>query len=293
MESLFVEFWIALFLNQHSINQTNYLHMGLYYKFRQEELPVVGEILLQLFLRDREKFVNFSPEFNDEFVKSLQTDITRVADLTQSKTQTAEIKKITSDLYASLDAIQHKLELIAAYTQRANKLMLVKASDFGVKEARKMIRLRNVEGYCAKVKVIQQNIAKNLDALKGKGYKESLGTELEQMTQKVYDLNLSQEQKISERKQLVVNNNVELLLFWKKLSDIAKTGKMILKEDESKAEEYMFSHLIYKVRKVNAKIESKKKRIEVAVANEIPAPKQAPVKKEEAMLQSEESESFI
>ncbi|MBN2598464.1 MAG: hypothetical protein JXR82_16925 [Marinifilaceae bacterium] len=256
--------------------------MGLYYKFRQEELPVVGEILLQLFLRDREKFSNFSTEFNDEFVADLQTGINRVADLTQSKTQTAEIKKITSDLYSSLDAILHKLELISAYTQRANKLMLVKASDFGVKEAKKMIRLRNVEGYCAKIKVIQQNIAKNLDALKEKGYKENLGTELEQMTQKVYDLNLLQEQKTSERKQLVVDNNAELNRFWKQLSDISKTGKMLMKEDESKAEEYMFSYLIHKVRKMNAKIELKKKRIPAAPLGEIP------VSKEEAFSQSEE-----
>ncbi|WP_461629057.1 hypothetical protein [Labilibaculum euxinus] len=256
--------------------------MGLYYKFRQEELPVVGEILLQLFLRDREKFSNFSPEFNDEFVTDFQNRIHRVADLTQSKTQTAEIKKITSDLYSGLDAILHKLELIAAYTQRANKLMLVKASDFGVKEAKKMIRIRNVEGYCAKAKIIQQNIAKNLEVLKEKGYKDSLSTELEQMTQKVYDLNLLQEQKTSERKQLVVDNNAELNLFWKQLSDISKTGKMLMKEDESKAADYMFSCLIHKVRKINTKIESKKKVTSTAPVGEIPVSKETVPEGEES-----------
>ncbi|BAX81624.1 hypothetical protein [Labilibaculum antarcticum] len=263
--------------------------MSLYYKFKQEELPVVGEILLQMFLRDREKFVSFSPDFNDEFVAALQNKIHRVADLTQSKTQTAEIKKITSDLYDGLDAILHKLELISAYAQRANKSMLVKASDFGVKEAKKMIRLRNVEGYCAKVKVIQQNITKNLEMLKEKGYKESLGAELDEMTQKVYNLNLMQEQKTSERKQLVVDNNAEFDHLWKQLSDISKTGKMLMKEDQSKAEEYMFSCLIHKVRKTNTKKEVKNRKKTVAPVDENSVPKEAPVKKEEAMLHSEES----
>lgn len=248
--------------------------MGLYYKFKQEELPFVGEILLQLFLRDRKKFSNFSPEFNDEFVSDLETRIQRVADLTQSKTHTAEIKKITSDLYENLDSILPKLEFISAYARRANKSLLVKASDFGVKEARKMIRLRNVEGYCAKVKVVQQNINNNLEVLKKKGYKNSLGTELEGMTQKVYDLNLLQEQKTSERKQLVADNNAELDELWKMLSDISKTGKMLMKEDESKAEEYMFSYLIHKVRKTNTKIETKRKKPAVAPVSEIPVPQE-------------------
>lgn len=244
--------------------------MGLYYKFKQEELPVVGEILLQMFLRDREKFSSFSPEFNDEFVAALRSRIDRVSDLTQSKTHTAEIKKITSDLYEGLDLLLHKLELISAYAQRANKLMLVKASDFGVKEAKKMIRLRNVEGYCAKIKVVQQNISNNLVVLKEKGYKESLGVTLDEMTKKVYDLNLLQEQKVSERKQLVVDNNAEFDHLWKQLSDISKTGKMLMKEDPSKAEEYMFSCLIHKVRKLNTKSEVKSKKKTGLPAEEIP-----------------------
>ncbi len=256
--------------------------MGLYYKFKQEELPVVGEILLQMFLRDREKFSSFSPEFNDEFVAALRNRIDRVADLTQSKTQTAEIKKITSDLYESLDLILHKLDLISAYAQRANKIMLVKASDFGVKEAKKMIRLRNVEGFCSKVKVIQQNITKNLEVLKEKGFKEKLGAEIDEMTQKVYDLNLLQEQKTSERKQLVVDNNAEFDYLWKQLSDISKTGKMLMKENEAKAEEYMFSYLLHKVRKVNTKVEMKKKRTTVVPVGKTPVSNEVPNKKEEA-----------
>jgi len=229
-----------------------------YYKFRQEELPVVGEILLQMFLRDREKFENFSPEFNDEFVAAIQNQIQKVQDITQAPTLTAEIKKITEELYQNMENLLPNLDLILAYAQRANKNLNIKASGFGVKEAKKELRRRNVEGFSVKVKIVQQNIAKNLEALIAKGYKESIGAEVEEITQKVHDLNLEQENKLSERKQLVVGNNEEFTALWKLLGDISKTGKLVMKTDPSKAEEYMFSHVIKKVRRVSVTSDKKK-----------------------------------
>ncbi|WP_372756224.1 hypothetical protein [Labilibaculum sp.] len=229
-----------------------------YFKFRQEELPVVGEILLQLFTRDRAKFEDFSAEYNDEYLASLQAQIQKIKDLTQAPTLTAEIKKITEDLYSLMGEVIPKLDLIAAYAHRANSKLLLKSSDFGVKDAKKELRRKNVEGFFLKMKIVQQNIASNLEALTEKGYKESLGSEIEEMSQKVYNLNLKQEDKLSKRKQLVVDNNAEFTIMWKMLSDLSKTGKMLLKSDDLKSKEYMFTKLINKVRNIPVTKEVKK-----------------------------------
>lgn len=242
--------------------------MSSYFKFRQEELPVVGEILLQLFDRDRKVFEEFSGEYNDDFVTNTQKQIQKVKDLTQAPILSAEVKKITGELYYDLDQILPKLDHVAAYAQRANKALSVKASDFGVKEAKKAIRSRNVEGYCAKVKVVLQNIQNNLSALKEKGYKETLGVELETSTQKVYDLNLAQEEKIRTKKQLVADNTAEFVELWKLLSDISKTGKLVMKSDQLKSDQYMFSHILKQVRKPSAVVVEKKKNGETKVVPE-------------------------
>lgn len=226
--------------------------MSTFYKFRQEELPIVGEILLQMFTRDRSAFENFSAEYNDEFLNEVSNQIKKVNDLTQAPTLTAEIKKTTADLYECIDGIIPKLDLIAAYAQRANKSLNIKAADIGVKQAKKEIKKRNIEGYCLKVKVVEQHIANNIEALKAKGYKEILGTELADMTKQSYDLNLLQEEKIREKKELVLNNHAEFNKLWEILSDLSKTGKLIMKANKQKSEDYMFTHIINHVRKPKA-----------------------------------------
>jgi len=220
-----------------------------FFKFRQEELPVAGDLMLQLINRDISYFEAFSPEYNGKYVTGVSKQIRKVRDLTQSPLLTAEIAKITEDLYLNMDQIFPMLNRIAAYAQRTNKRLNIKYAAFGVKEAKKNLRSRNVEGYCAKVKVVQQNIANNLDALKEKGYNEELGTELETITTKVYDLNLTQEAKIRERKQLVIDNNHEFNALWSMLSDISKTGKLVMSHDKVKADEYRFTQIFKMVRK--------------------------------------------
>ncbi|MCZ4693499.1 hypothetical protein DWB61_01050 [Ancylomarina euxinus] len=237
--------------------------MSTFFKFRQEELPIVGEILLQMFTRDRSAFEDFSAEYNDEFLNEVSNQIKKVNDLTQAPMLTAEIKKTTADLYECIDGVIPKLDLITAYAQRANKALNIKAADIGVKQAKKEIKKRNVEGYCAKVKVVEQNIANNLEALKARGYKEALGNELAQMTKKAYDLNLRQEEKIREKKELVSNNHIEFDKLWKFLSDISKTGKLVMKDNKQKSEDYMFTHIIKLVRKPKAAVAVKTKVVPV------------------------------
>lgn len=237
-----------------------------FFKFRQEELPVAGDILLQLFNRDRNEFTGFSEEYNDEFLESVHNQIKIVREVTQASTLTAEIKKITEDLYLNMDSNLSNLNLVHAYARKANKTLSIKASGFGVKEAKKELRKRNVEGYSVKISIVNQNIASNLEALKAKGYKETIGTEIQEQSNIIYDLNLKQEGKLSERKQLVVDNNDKFTALWVMLVDISKMGKLLLKTDSSKSEEYMFSHIIKKVRKVSVKTD--KKQIVASVENQ-------------------------
>ena len=220
-----------------------------FYRFRQEELAVVGELLLQMFLRDRTAFEKFSPEYKGEFLIIVEKQIKNVLDLTQAPTLRAEIKRKTSDLYDLVEGIIPKLDFIAAYAQRANASLTIKAADFGVVQAKKEIRKRNIEGVCAKVKVVEQNIVNNQEALKERGYTDDLGRELNDMTQKAYNLNLVQEEMIRKKKQLVADNMTEFRLLWSFLKDISDTGKLLMKADKQKCDGYKLSNILKQVRK--------------------------------------------
>lgn len=256
-----------------------------YFKFRQEELPVVGEILLQSFKRDRKKFKGFSEDYNDEYAKSVKSQIEKVQDLILAPSLTAEISKITEDLYADMEEIVPKLDLVAAYAQRANKSLNVRSSDFGIKECKKELRKKNVEGFSVKATMVLQNIEKNFDALADKGYKKELGTGIEKLAKKIYDLNLKQENKTGERKQLVVENHVELDKLWTMLTDISKLGKLLMRKDTAKAEDYMLTNVLAKVRRIPTKPAKEKKTV-TPVAAQIPP---AEAKKKEEKPQVEEA----
>ncbi|RKE02214.1 hypothetical protein [Marinifilum flexuosum] len=224
-----------------------------YYKFRQEELPVVGNFLLNRFKRDRVLFEGFSPEYNDEYEASWLSQIQKVEHLNLASHLTADMKQITEEMYQLMSEIVDKLDFTSAYAQRANKTLSIKFSDFGIKEAKKELRKKNVEGYLLRIKLVQQNVTDNLEALKAKGYKEEIGSDIVSMTQKVKELNEQQDEKMSERKQLVANNNGEFEKLWAILSDVSRTGKLLMKKDKLKAEEYMFSHILKKVRNIAGK----------------------------------------
>lgn len=220
-----------------------------YNRFRQEELPVVAELLLQQFNRDRDQFQAFSPEFNEEYIGKLRLQIEKVNELMPAEIVTAERKKITADLYQLMKEISMELDLLAAYALRAEKEMTVHAAHFGVKEAKKELKKLNAEGYFQKVKVVEQNCAKNFDALCAKGYNSELGQKLGSMTHRLYELNLRQSQKLQERRQLVDANHSELKLLWEFILEISKIGKLVTRFDKEKSNEYKLCNLLKYIRK--------------------------------------------
>ena len=224
--------------------------MGIsYYKFRLEELPVVAELLLHQFDRDRDMFEAFSADFNDEYVTKVRQQIKNVSELRPVPVLVAERKNITSQLYQAIDDIIPKLDIIEAYAQRADAGLNMHASMFGVLEAKRELRKKNVEGAVHKIKAVEQNIVKNLDALKEKGYKNEYGIEIKEMAQKIYGLNLLQEWKLSEKKHLVADNHKEYKALWDLIVEISKIGKLVMKLDKSKADDYKFCKLLKRVRK--------------------------------------------
>ena len=57
----------------------------------------------------------------------------------------------------------------------------------------------------------------------------------------------------------MVENHVELDKLWNMLTDISKLGKLLMRKDKAKAEDYMLTNVLTKVRKVPTKSVNQKK----------------------------------
>lgn len=218
-----------------------------YFKFKQDELPIVGDLLVKLLKKDLKKFEDFSPEFNDLYVKALQDQIQTVRNLTLAPELTAEIKKVSNDLGKCIKEIKPLLDKLAVYVQRTNKNLSVPFANFGIREAKAELRRKKAGAYCACMDLVHQNIEKNMQALKEKGYKEKVDKELQEKTNKAFELYTTQQEKMEERKRIVSENHAEFDKLWSMMHDISKVGKLVV--SKKKVEQYMFTNILKEVRK--------------------------------------------
>jgi hypothetical protein len=221
----------------------------MYNKFRLEELPVVADLLLQLMNRDRHYFASFSSEFNDAYIADVQTQILRIQDLIPAQIISAEKSKLTSLRYQVMGEIMYILDRIDAYVRRASDQLNVHADDFGIREAKQDLKRKNVEGSLMRIKEVEQNISLNLQALQIKGYKIELGEELLESTEKMAEMNLLKVEMISRRKQLVIQNHTQYQLLWNYILEISDIGKLVMRLEQAKANEYKFCNLLKHIRK--------------------------------------------
>lgn len=221
----------------------------MYNRFRLEELPVVADLLLLLLKRDQDYFTSFSLDFNEVYRTNVETQILRIQNLTSPQTISAEKAKLTSTRYQVMEQIKHVLNRVDAYVYRASDQLQVLSADFGIREAKQELKRKNVEGSVMRMKEVEQNIANNLRALQTKGYKIELGLELQTLTQRMADMNLLKIEMISQRKQLVIDNHIQYQLLWNFIVEISDIGKLVMRADKSKADEYKFCNLLNHIRK--------------------------------------------
>ena len=220
-----------------------------YSRFRLEELPVVADLLLCYLDDDRSEFLAFSDKFNAAYSRQVSEQILKVRNLIPAKIITSERVKVTEELYYKMDIIYMKLNFVQAYAEMANGTMNVHSTDFGIRKSKQQLKARNVEGALSKLKVVEQSINDNLEALQAKGFKKDLIKEILETSDDIARLNLLQELKNMERKELVVKNHREYERLWNYITEISRIGKLVLVHNKSKMNDYKFCKLLTHVRK--------------------------------------------
>jgi hypothetical protein len=221
------------------------------FKCKIEELPFLGAITHEYFIRDKQDFIRFSPVYNDPFAANLLAQNKRVDELVSARKITAEMKRMTQKLAADFTRARNALNKIERYVTMAEVDGLplkIAAVDFGISEARVNLAKKNDEGVVLNLNVIRKNIQDNMSILEDKGYNADIQNELDTLIKDITSDSLAQTMKKKERQELVRNNIGELNKLWKIIDDILKTGKSIYKgKDDQKVRDYTYTELIRNV----------------------------------------------
>lgn len=222
------------------------------YNCKDEELPPICRYVLQSLKRDLADFTGFSPKFNDEFVTSYETLIAQVEELVSPKLETAERKKITGRITATMNALLDPVNFLARYLEMAEDSIALSAADFGISDLRRGINAPDPEKVIDRLKNVLHNVDRYKAQLTEQGFSEELNTKLNDALSTL--LSDRQEQyRIQTTINALVEGNLEQAnSLYAMMNTICRTGKTLYRvKDTYKLPEYTFSELKKKVRRVS------------------------------------------
>ncbi|MDR2475220.1 MAG: hypothetical protein LBD45_05115 [Bacteroidales bacterium] len=216
---------------------------------KDEELPVICEYVAITLGRDLSDFTAFSPKFNQIYLNSFKEKIVVVTGLVNPKTETAKIKSITAQMYATADGLTDSLNRLEAYLKLAKDQIPVSANDFGISPLRKDLNRKNMEGALLNLHLVSSNIEKYRPQLEAEGMTDNLVATFDNATESIASDNRDQYEILTQRIELVRNNISKLNDLYGQMAEICEIGKTLFKKTApEKAKEYTFTYLLKKVR---------------------------------------------
>jgi hypothetical protein len=217
-----------------------------YYKV--EDLPVIGRFILNSLKNDINDFNHFSPMFNPNYIKIMETKVNSCSKVVKSSFISKRLKKVTQDLYYKSTILHLKLNTLEGYFKRGSDHLDIPIEDVGLKSVKNDIVRHHTERLLLNMQKIMATVKRNQSILEAKGLKPKLIKEIESQMNEIKDLNIIQNTMISNRNKLIEENIEMFNDLWESLQPILKTAKTIYYgEDETKLKEYTVTQLIKRI----------------------------------------------
>jgi hypothetical protein len=213
-----------------------------------EDMPVIGEFLLNSVKKDMDDFSKFSSIFTPEYLTTVETKINACKDLISSSTITKELKSVTRQTYDKSKGLRVKLNILEGYLKLGSDGLDVAIEDVGLKNVRNDISRSNIEGLIANMQKTLTVVKRNKSLLATKGLKEELITDIETQIVEIRALNTRQNDLISDRNRLTKENISIFNDLWDSLQPIVKTAKAIYRGvDDVKLKDYTIAQLMKRI----------------------------------------------
>lgn len=204
-----------------------------------EEVPAIGQFLLDSYTTDEADFRAFSPQFDATYKADYLERFTAVKEIINPKVITAELKTITARMYENISKLKEEIDRLEAYTKLAKKNLKVAVKDFKFKEIRQTANKRNFEGLIENLKIMLQHVQDDLAVLQAKGFTIEAKTAIEALRTAFVNDSAEQNLKLDQRRQSVANNTDIINTFYEKISELLTIGKVLYKKkNPEKAKSY-------------------------------------------------------
>jgi DNA-binding transcriptional regulator GbsR (MarR family) len=219
------------------------------FKCKIEEVPVLGEFIVNSVEKDIDDFNNYSSLFTADYLVPIKAKIEVCKELAKSSIVSKELKATTQKLYDDANNLRGKLNALEGYLKLGADSLDIAVKDFDLKNLRLAISKHNIEGVIATAKTVLVAVKRNLPVLNARGLRQELIDEIETQLEEINSLNEKQNDLISQRNRLTDENISKFNDLWESLQPILTVAKAIYSADKVKLKDYTVSQLL---RRMNA-----------------------------------------
>lgn len=228
---------------------------------RIEELLPMASWLSSLVENNLAKFNDFSPEFSDSYLTTLDDKKEKVRELLSPQLFIGEMVKATQRLRDNMLAARPPLLKLEGYVVRAKDELSVAVKIFGFSGVRKNIKGGDAEGFGKKLADLLYLADTNSSILEAKGLKTETIALLEDILLTNTQLAQAQNDAILAKEKAVTDNDAVMNDLWKDCKNIMDAGKRIYKyNDPEMVKNFTKVHIIKTMRHDTAR---KKKDVSV------------------------------
>ncbi|MDR2652216.1 MAG: hypothetical protein LBC68_07880 [Prevotellaceae bacterium] len=209
-----------------------------------EEVPVIGEFIVNNAERDISDFNNYSPVFTIGYLAPIRAKIEVCKELIVLTAVTKVLKTVTQQLYDKSNSLKSKLKILEGYLKLGVNDLDISLKDIDIKGIKANITKRNIEGLLLNMKTTLNAVKRNLPVLEAQGLKQELIDEIETQLQEINSLNEKQNELTSKRNRMTDTNIEKFNELWRSLQPIIATAKVIYRDvDETKLNDYTIIQL--------------------------------------------------
>ena len=216
------------------------------YSCKDEELPVICNIVADSLERDLADFAAYSTKFHQKFLDNFRIDIENAFELVIPQSEIQLQKVITERMNDTLDSLTDPANRLSGYI----KFSHTDHTDFGLTPLRKAIKDGDAEGGIKSLQTVIANIANFKEALVQQGLTEELISVFVTARKSLKEDKSKQAKIISDRTKTVQDNLGLLNDLYDQLMEILTAGKILYKAtDPAKLKDYTFENLKNRVRR--------------------------------------------
>jgi Carboxypeptidase regulatory-like domain len=226
------------------------------YNINKEDVPVVGGILYNAFVKNKAEFENFSPIFSDPFEAEMAAAIQAVKDRRRPADVLGKQKMVTQNLHKRYVLLQEVLRLLGEYVKLSEVNLATTYANYHIKEARKALNAYNAERVLEHCELIIDKVTEDAAALDVVGFDSTRSAEFVDLVGEIDDLNKEQVIKMNERQYVKSEEDALFATMYSYIEKVSSVGKaMYTYRDKHKFDDFTVSRIL---RKINHVVKKKK-----------------------------------